>query len=889
MVGEKRRIMIGKTVSHYKILERLGDGGMGEVYLAEDTKLRRKVALKFLPREFSKNPEAKQRFLSEARASSILDHNNICVIHEIIETDDGQLFISMNYCKGENLQNYIKKKDLSHKKIVRYITQIAKGLAKAHSKGIVHCDIKPSNIIITNDKVAKIVDFGIAKIANEQKLHSKERTIGTIAYMSPEQVGNSEIDTRTDIWSLGVVFYELLTKQQPFQDNYNEALMYSIVNEEPESISLINPDVPPELEEIVSRMLKKEINERYKSIIEVLADLKRYNRIVDIPINPIKYFKLFLADKKNKKLSIAFSFIISIFIISTIYFTGIRGASVPSIGILNMENLGNPNDEFWSRGITEDLIVNVASAGVIRVPTMDDVNKYKLSEFSMIQVAEKLRVDYLLTSSFFKKDSMFDLWCRIIDPKSGKDIFAKKWSKPLRNASTITALLAGSVLNNLGVSSKKLSKNNHIIINPDAYEYYLKGKYIWENKKNNNDIDLARGLLNKAMEIDPTFLLAKIQLGKTFVGPADYATATKLFNECLSYANKIEDDKSAALAMFHLGNINLYNYKTDEAIKHYNDALIIIRKYEDKYIEMEILRNIGGYHYYNGDYEQAKKYFIDSRILSASLNDIQGEGEALNNLGAIYLATRDYKNATEAYRESCDIFEKIEHKSHIVSSSIGLSNASMGLGKIEEALQFAESSLKAAREISDKRNEIFALSYIGEINYSVGNYDLAFENFLMISDLSKNIGENYYSAISNQFLGQIMFNKEMYDNSIEYYTKADSFWKILNEPTWRVWTSSAWAFVSLINGDINNANKKIKETESILKDVKPYEDYATSVYYNLFNYYKSVGDTTRALQNLSFAKDEINDRIKFIQDKNRYINKIVVYNEIFDKYKKYFD
>jgi serine/threonine protein kinase len=362
--------MIGKTISHYKILEKLGDGGMGEVYLAEDTNLKRKVALKFLPKEYSYDPEAKKRFMNEALSVSSLDHNNICIIHEISETDDGQLFISMNYCGGETLQNYIKEKDLTIKEILKIITQISKGLEKAHSKGIVHCDIKPSNIIITDDRVAKIVDFGIAKIASEEKLHSKERTSGTIAYMSPEQVSDSEVDVRTDIWSLGVVFYEMLTKRMPFQDSYNEALMYSIINEEPEEITKINSDISAQLEQIVNKLLKKDPDNRYQIINELLKDLKSYSRVVDIPINPIKYFKLFFADKKNKRLSLVASFLLSIFVFSIIYFTVIRGSSVPSIGILNMENLGDPEDEFWSRGITEDLIINVASAGIIRVPTL---------------------------------------------------------------------------------------------------------------------------------------------------------------------------------------------------------------------------------------------------------------------------------------------------------------------------------------------------------------------------------------------------------------------------------------------------------------------------------------------------------------------------------------
>jgi serine/threonine-protein kinase len=270
--------MIVKTIFHYKILEKLASGGMGEVYLAKDTKLKRKVALKFLPKEFSRDSEVKKRFIEEAQLSSHLDQNNICTIYDIKETDDGQLFIVMNYLKGDTLQTVIKDKDLSVKEALKYITQIAKGLDKAHSKGIIHCGIKPTNIIITEDGIAKIVDFGIAKIANEEKLISKDITSGTIAYMSPEQIGNANIDTRSDIWSLGVVFYEMLTKQRPFQDNYNEALLYSITNEDPQSFAKINADIPATLEKMVLKMLNKNPEKRYQCINDFFDDLKKFKK-----------------------------------------------------------------------------------------------------------------------------------------------------------------------------------------------------------------------------------------------------------------------------------------------------------------------------------------------------------------------------------------------------------------------------------------------------------------------------------------------------------------------------------------------------------------------------------------------------------------------------------
>ena len=222
--------MIGLTISHYKILEKLGEGGMGVVYKAQDLSLDRDVALKFLPSELTLDPEAKERFIHEAKAASALDHNNICTVHEIAETGDGQIFIVMGYYKGETLKNKIERGPLPVDEAVSITSQAAQGLAKAHEAGIVHRDIKPANIIVTKDGVAKILDFGLAKVSGRTLLTKSGTTFGTAAYMSPEQARGEAIDSRSDIWSLGVTIYEMLAGKRPFESDYDQALVYSILN-----------------------------------------------------------------------------------------------------------------------------------------------------------------------------------------------------------------------------------------------------------------------------------------------------------------------------------------------------------------------------------------------------------------------------------------------------------------------------------------------------------------------------------------------------------------------------------------------------------------------------------------------------------------------------------
>jgi len=268
--------VIGKTISHYKIIEKLGSGGMGVVYKAQDTKLDRFVALKFLPPHLGQDEENKKRFIYEAKAASALDHPNICTIYEIDETEDGRMFIAMACYEGASLKDRIEGGALGIDATLDIAIQIAQGLAKAHSKEIIHRDIKPANVLITEDGTVKIVDFGLAKLAGRTMLTKEGTTLGTIAYMSPEQTQGTEVDHRTDIWALGVVLYEMLTGDHPFKGDYEQAVMYSIMNEDPEPLRKVNPAVPPELEQIVNRSLQKKPESRYSPAAEMLKDLQGY-------------------------------------------------------------------------------------------------------------------------------------------------------------------------------------------------------------------------------------------------------------------------------------------------------------------------------------------------------------------------------------------------------------------------------------------------------------------------------------------------------------------------------------------------------------------------------------------------------------------------------------
>ncbi|HYQ85599.1 MAG TPA: serine/threonine-protein kinase, partial [Bacteroidota bacterium] len=267
--------MIGKNISHYHILEKLGEGGMGVVYKAEDLKLKRMVAIKFLPKTLSVHGEERERFTLEAQAASALNHPNVATIYEIDEAG-GETFIVMEYVEGKTLRESMQ--GLTIRQVTDIGIQIAEGLAAAHEKGIVHRDIKAENIMLRKDGRVQVMDFGLAKLRGVSKLTKTGSTIGTIGYMSPEQVQGIETDSRTDIFSLGVVLYELLTRQLPFKGGHEAAVMYEIVNVEPPPVSSIRQDVEPELERIVMKCLEKDREERYHSVKDVSVDLKHFKR-----------------------------------------------------------------------------------------------------------------------------------------------------------------------------------------------------------------------------------------------------------------------------------------------------------------------------------------------------------------------------------------------------------------------------------------------------------------------------------------------------------------------------------------------------------------------------------------------------------------------------------
>jgi len=435
--------MVGKTISHYKILEQLGGGGMGMVYRAEDLRLKRPVALKFLPPELSWDLEAKERFVQEARSASALDHTNICIIHEIDETEDGQIFMVMSYYEGETLKRKIQGGILKLQEALDIAIQVARGLAKAHEMGIIHRDIKPANLMITKDGVVKIVDFGLAKLAGATKWTLAGTIMGTAAYMSPEQARGEEVDHRSDIWSFGVVLYEMLTGQLPFKGEYEQAVIYSVLNENPKPISSFRADISADLEKIVQKALEKDRTKRYEDLKELLRNLK--------PTRP-----------------------------SSTAFPG----QEKSIAVLPFEDISPGKDnEYFSNGLTDEIITDLSQIQELRVISRNSSMAFKGTRETVQTIGRQLNVGYILEGSVRKAGNSLRITAQLIDAKKDTHVWAAKYNGTLDDVLDIQEEVSRSIVDALKLrltphETQRISQRP--IDNVHAHECYLRAKQqIW--------------------------------------------------------------------------------------------------------------------------------------------------------------------------------------------------------------------------------------------------------------------------------------------------------------------------------------------------------------------------------------------------------------------------
>ena len=652
--------MIGQSILHYKILEKLGEGGMGVVYKAEDTKLKREVAIKFLPRHIVASEEERKRFKIEAQAAAALNHPNIATIHANEELD-GEMFIVMEYIKGQELKGRIEEGPLSIDDTLNLAMQMAKGLQAAHEKGVVHRDIKSSNIMLTDRGDVKILDFGLAKVRGGANVTKVGTTLGTVVYMSPEQTRGEEVDARSDIWSLGVVFYEMLTGELPFKGDYDQAIIYSILNEEPPSIKKIENELS--IQKVVKKALEKDRDRRYKQIGEVITDLKSIIKGTSIE------------ESKNQGIEI----------------------DIKKLAVLPFSNiLDDPQTNFLGFALADQIIGAMAYSKNMLVKPSISIRKFQNEVIDIQKVGSELNVNYVLAGNYLKESDIIRLNIELIDLKLEKMIWRKSIEIKYKNVFELQDIVSQKVVDGLKVQfSEKERKhmNPGTPQNPIAYEFYLRAISYPHNIEGNKK---AIEMINNSISLDSTYAPAYMELGILYhqLSQVGYGSisAGKKAEKALLKALSLKSDLFSALA--NLALIYTDTGKHEEAHSLLKRALEI--NPNDAWIHFSL-----GYHYrYIGFLEESEKEI--EKALS-----IDPQNPRFRSAIITYMFLGKYDQTLESFN--------LDRESPLTLNYLG--EIAFRKGDKELALQYFEKSLQIKEEIGEF---YFATAFVEYIKGNLG-------------------------------------------------------------------------------------------------------------------------------------------------------------------------
>jgi eukaryotic-like serine/threonine-protein kinase len=694
ITGGEASSLVGVTISHYQIVSLLGKGGMGEVYLAEDLQLARKVAIKFLPPALIADEQARRRLLREARAAAKLDHPNICTIHEVGE-EAGRSFIVMQYIEGETLAARNKRERLELSEALAIAIQAAEALQEAHQRWIIHRDIKPENLMLTARGQVKVLDFGLAKLASEQVAASEEVDtsslpstpgviVGTIPYMSPEQARGERLDVRSDIFSFGVMLYEMAAGRRPFEGASMSDVVAALLTAEPQPLRQHCATAPVELERITGKCLAKAREARYQSAEELIAELTALRDGL-------------LAEKKAT-LGIGARFalrrwhvivaIVAVLIVGLVWFLfwrrtpTVHPGQIGSLAVLPLENRsGDPGQDYFADGMTEAVIAGLSMVGALRVSPLTSVLQYKAQGKPLRDIANELNVDAVVEGSTQRSGERVKITARLVHATTERQLWTQSYERDLRDVQALQSQITRDVIQQIQF---KLTPQEQIRlvsarpVTPAAYDDYLHARF-YANRGAVADQKTAISLLERAVATDPSFAKAYAELAKRYVFILFSLKPEKQWEEKASVAVEkallLDPDLADAyLARGALLWTPAYDFPHERAVKEFRRALALNPNLDDAHSRLAFVYN------HIGAFDKAFQELQKAQAINPINRGVQ------MRIAQTLLFQGKYEQALTAFR-------RVPRKANPVVG-VGMAQALLHLGRRDEAAAIVEEFLK---------------------------------------------------------------------------------------------------------------------------------------------------------------------------------------------------